>query len=68
MVIFNVAFANDTLKGGYLDFSPLTEFKNYFMAEIYIKKKLYKSSIIRNHKIARILFYNGVPLKGYVAS
>ena len=29
-------------------------------------KKQYKSSIIKNHKITKTIFY-GIPLKGYVA-
>ena len=32
------------------------------------KKKKYKSSIIKNHKITNKKFFDGVPLKGYVAS
>ena len=32
-------------------------------------KKHYKSSIIKNHKITKTkFFFDGVPLKGYVAS
>ena len=32
-------------------------------------KKQYNSSIIKNHKITNIyIFFNGIPLKGYVAS
>ena len=31
-------------------------------------KKQYRSSIIKNHKIAQKHFFDGVPLKGYVAS
>ena len=31
-------------------------------------KKQYKSSIIKNHKIAKKKNFDGVPLKGYVAS
>ena len=31
-------------------------------------KKHYKSSIIKNHKITQKSFFDGVPLKGYVAS
>ena len=53
-------------KGGYLDFSHLSELKNIYITETYMKK-LYKSSlssIIKNHKKK----FNGVPLKGYVAS
>ena len=39
------------VKGGYLDFSHLTELKNTYITEIYMKKKQYKSSIIMNHNI-----------------
>ena len=31
-------------------------------------KKQYKSSITKNHKIKKILTFDGVPLKSYVAS
>ena len=31
-------------------------------------KKQYTSSIIKNHKITKKSFFDGVPLKGYVAS
>ena len=31
-------------------------------------KKQYKSSIIKNPKITKTIFFCGVPLKGYVAS
>ena len=31
-------------------------------------KKQYKSSITKNHKIRKKYFFDGVPLKGYVAS
>ena len=31
-------------------------------------KKQYKPSIIKNHKITEKIFFDGVPLKGYVAS
>ena len=31
-------------------------------------KKQYKSSIIKNRKIQKKNFFDGVPLKGYVAS
>ena len=31
-------------------------------------KKQYKSSIIKNHKITNKNVFDGVPLKGYVAS
>ena len=38
------------LKGGYLDFSHLTELKKMYITEIYMKKQ-YKTSITNNHKI-----------------
>ena len=31
-------------------------------------KKQYKSSITKNHKIKKKIFFDGVPLRGYVAS
>ena len=31
-------------------------------------KKQYKSSIIKNLKITKKIFFDGIPLKGYVAS
>ena len=52
---------------GYLDFSHLTELKNIYITEIYVKKQ-YKSSITKNHKIKKKYIFDGVPLKGYVAS
>ena len=55
------------LKGGYLDFSHLSELKNIYITEIYLKKE-YKSSIIKNHKITNKKIFDGVALKGYVAS
>ena len=56
------------VKGGYLDFSHLTELRNIYITEIYMKK-LYKSSRIKNHKITKKKkFFDGVPLKGYLAS
>ena len=51
------------LKGGYLDFSHLTEMKNIYMTEIYMKKQ-YKSSITKNKKIKKKTFFDGIPLKG----
>ena len=42
--------------------------KNIYITEIYMKKQ-YKSSITKNHKITKkTQFFDGVPLKGYVAS
>ena len=31
-------------------------------------KKQYKSSLIKNHKITKKIFFGGVPFAGYVAS
>ena len=61
-VVFSILF-----KGGYLDFSHLPELKKLYITEIYMKKE-YKSSIIKNHKITNKIFFDGVSLKGYVAS
>ena len=55
------------LKGGYSDCSHLTELKCICIIEIYTKKQ-YESSIIKNHKITKKKKFDGVPLKGYVAS
>ena len=56
------------LKGGYLDFSHLTELMNIYITEIYMKKQ-YNSSISMNHKFKKkSIFYDGILLKGYVAS
>ena len=44
-----------SLKGGYLDFSHLTELKkniDLYITEIYMKKQC-KSLIIKNHKIVK---------------
>ena len=49
-------------KGGHLEFSHLTELKNIYITEIYMEKQ-YKSSIIKNHKITKKKFFDGVPLK-----
>ena len=54
-------------KGGHLDFSHLTEFKNLYITEIYMKKQ-YKSSKLKNHEITEKRFFDGVPLKDYKAS
>ena len=32
------------------------------------QKKKYKSSITKNHEIRKKNFFDGVPLKGYIAS
>ena len=57
------------LIGGYFDFSHLTELKNIYVTEIYIRKQ-YKSSKIKNKEITKkkIFFLMGVPLKDYEAS
>ena len=55
------------VKGGHLDFSQLPELKDIYITEIYMKKQ-YQSSIIKNHKITIFFFFfDGIPLKGYVA-
>ena len=55
---------NFPIKDGYLDFSHLTELKDKYITEIYMKKQ-YKSSRIRIIKLQK---KDGIPLKGYVAS
>ena len=55
------------VKGGYLDFSLLTESKNICITEKYVKKQ-YKLSITKNHRIRKKNIFDGFPLKGYVAS
>ena len=45
-----------TLKGGYLDFSHLTELENMYINEIYMRKQ-YKSSKIKNKKITKNYFF-----------
>ena len=62
----NSSIRQSNLERGYLDFSHLTELKNIYITEIYMKKQ-YKSSITKNRKIKRNIF-DGVPLKGYVDS
>ena len=56
------------VKGGYLDFPHLTKLKYIYITEIYMKKKQYKSSINMNHRIKKYIIFDGVPLKGYLAS
>ena len=43
-------------KGGYLDFSHLTELKNIYITEIHMRKQ-YKSSKIKNKKITKKNFF-----------
>ena len=45
-----------TFKGGYLNFSHLTELKNIYIIDIYMKKQ-YKSSRFKNHKITKKIFF-----------
>ena len=66
-LLFPKGFFLSEVKGGYLDFSHLTELKNIYITEIYMKKQ-FKSIITKNHKIKKIDIFHGVPLKGYVAS
>ena len=47
MSIYEVRF-----KGGYLDFPYLTELRNIYITEIYMKKQ-YKSSSIKNKKFQK---------------
>ena len=47
-------------KGGYLDFSHLTELKSICITEIYMKKQ-YKSSRIKNHNITEKKIMMGFP-------
>ena len=49
-----------TLKGGYLDFSHLTELKNIYITEIYMRKQ-YKSSKIKYKKITKNKIDGGFP-------
>ena len=55
------------IKGGYLDFSHLTELKNIYITEIYIKK-IYNHQELRIRKLQKKKKFDGVPLQGYVAS
>ena len=48
----NTRNISDSIKGDHLDFSHLTELKNTYITEIYIKKQC-KSSIIKNRKITK---------------
>ena len=48
--MFSQAISFRVVKGGYLDFSHLTELQNINIAEICMKKK-YRSSVTKNHKI-----------------
>ena len=48
------------VKRRYLDFSRLTELKNKYITEIYMNKQ-YKSSITKNHKIKKKMFFDGFP-------
>ena len=54
-------------KGGYLEFSHLTELENKYITEINMKKQ-YKLSIMKNRKITHTKKIVGVPVKGYLAS
>ena len=60
-------FQNILLEGGHLDFTHLIELKHIYITEIYMKKQ-YNSSIIKNHKITNKNVFDGIPLKGYLAS
>ena len=60
---------NTKLKGGYLDFSHITELKIVYtsITEIYMKKQ-YNSTITKIHKIKQNIVFDGVPSTGYVTS
>ena len=63
-----MVYLKKNFKGGYLDLSHLTELRNIYITEIYMKKQ-YKSSRIKHHKITKKkIFFDGIPLKGYTAS
>ena len=47
-------------KGGCLDFSYLTELRNTYITEIYMNKQ-YKSSIIKNYKTTKKIFFMVFP-------
>ena len=53
--VFFLYVNTQQFKGGYLDFSHLTELENIFITEIYMRKQ-YKSSITKNHKIIQKYF------------
>ena len=48
------------VKGGYLNFSHLTELKNIYITEICMKKQ-YKSPRIKNHKMTFFLMVFPLP-------
>ena len=57
---------NLSVKDRYIDFSHLTELKNIYITEIYMKKQC-KLSITKKIKKKKV-FLDDVPVKGYVAS
>ena len=59
-------YKNTGIKGCYLDFSNLTELKNIYITEIYMKKQ-YKPPITKNKKIEKKHIFDGIPLIGYIA-
>ena len=65
-----VTILNYLVRGGPLDFSYLNELKNIYITDISMKKKKkkYKSSITKNDRITKKIFFYCIPLKGYVAS
>ena len=48
--MFSNGYFIRVIKGGYLDFSHLTELKNIYITEIYMRKQ-YKTSKFKNKKI-----------------
>ena len=57
-------------KGGYLDFSHLTELRKLYITKIYMKNNTNHQylRIIKLQKKIHIYIFDGVPLKGYIAS
>ena len=51
----------------YIYFLIRRDVKNIYITEICMVNQ-YNSSIIKNHKITNKDFFDGVPVKGYVAS
>ena len=50
------------VKGGYLDCSHFTKLRNIYHHCNYMRKQ-YKSPVIKNNKITKKIFLNGVSLK-----
>ena len=57
-----------TFKGGYLDFSHPNKLENTYIIEIYMKRQYKSSSQLKIIKLKKENFFEGVPLKSYIAS